>query len=86
MKALYFWTDGNKIYFRGYEIKVVDIDTFEAIAIPNITGTPSQYAKGKNHYYMNDEVCSKEDFDNEISEDIRRSKKLEELWKKSRNP
>ena len=41
--ALY-WTDGKKVYFRGYEIKGADIESFEQF--------PGAWAKDKNHCYL----------------------------------
>jgi len=82
----YFYSkDESRIYYFNRLIKEADAETFEVVVISNLTGTPLQYAKDKNHYYTNDEICSKEDFEKEINDDIERNEELKEQWKKSTN-
>jgi len=80
----YYSRDGNKVYYFNRLIKEADAETFEVVAIPNISGSPPQYAKDKNHHYNNDLICPKEKFEIDVNKDIRRNEKLEELWKVSK--
>lgn len=70
LQSGYFYSqDINKIYYLNRLMKDADAASFEIVVVPSVFKTPTQYAKDKNHYYFNDEICSKDDFDKWVKEE-----------------
>ncbi|RZJ54853.1 MAG: hypothetical protein EOO44_03525 [Flavobacterium sp.] len=68
--------DGNNIYYFNRIIKEADAATFEIVVSPSVFETPTQFAKDKNHYYFNDEICSKENFEKWIASEKDQNQKF----------
>lgn len=77
LQSGYFYSqDINKIYYLNRLMKDADSASFEIVVVPSVFKTPTQYAKDKDHYYFNDEICSKNDFDKWVKEETALNQKF----------
>ncbi|UQB69973.1 DKNYY domain-containing protein [Epilithonimonas zeae] len=68
-KENYFYSkDRTNVFYFNRQIKDVDVDTFEIVELPRITGTAKQYAKDKFTAYWNDRKISFAELNKEIEE------------------
>ncbi|WP_433766093.1 DKNYY domain-containing protein [Flavobacterium ginsenosidimutans] len=79
----YFYSiDQNRVYYFNRLIKDADAESFEIVFVSSIFETPTQYAKDKNHFYLNDTICSSEEFEKYVAETIARNKEAESKIKR----
>ncbi|WP_343618554.1 DKNYY domain-containing protein [Flavobacterium sp.] len=73
----YFYSkDQNRIYYFNTLMKEADAASFEIVIVPSIFETPKHYAKDKNFFYFSDTICSKEEFEKCIAEDMFENQKI----------
>nr|WP_318013906.1 DKNYY domain-containing protein [Flavobacterium sp. SH_e] len=83
MHDKYFYSiDQNRVYYFNRLIKDADAESFEIVFVSSIFETPTQYAKDKNHFYLNDTICSSEEFEKYVAETIARNKEAESKIKR----
>ncbi|GAA3770982.1 DKNYY domain-containing protein [Flavobacterium ginsengiterrae] len=78
----YFYSkDQNRIYYFNSLLKGADAASFEVVVVPSIFKTPNQYAKDKNYFYLGGTICSKEEFEKTIADDIAYNQEFEDKMK-----
>jgi hypothetical protein len=72
LKNNYFYSKDKKIYYFNRIIKAADLETFEVIESDVKLGKPLQYAKDRNNYYSNDNIITKEKFQEDFEKYIKK--------------
>jgi hypothetical protein len=78
----YYSKDQSTVYYFNSLIKDADAESFEVVIVSSVFDTPTQYAKDKNHYYLNDSICSADEFEKYTAEEITRNQDFENKFKK----
>jgi hypothetical protein len=78
----YYSKDQSTVYYFNSLIKDADAESFEVVIVSSVFETPTQYAKDKNHYYLNDSICSADEFEKYTAEEITRNQDFENKFKK----
>jgi len=74
----YYSRDRNKIFYFNRLIKDADAETLEVVVTSCSLYTPIQLAKDKNNYSWNDNIISKEKFDEEVKDTMDFAKSFNE--------
>jgi hypothetical protein len=67
-KTGYLYSKDKYIYYLNRIIKDADLETFEIIEQNVEFGLPFQYARDKNNFYNNDNIITKEKYEEDIKE------------------